>query len=112
MTNQALVVGSSGIVGSAVSRLLANEGWAVAGLARRPNQESGITPISADLLDPSALASQLGSVAPTHVFLTTWARQASEVENIRVNALMIRNVLEAVQASDSVRHVADRKSVV
>ncbi|WP_415844420.1 SDR family oxidoreductase [Stutzerimonas zhaodongensis] len=106
MTNQALVVGSSGIVGSAVSRLLADEGWAVAGLARRPNQESGVTPISADLLDPKALASALAEVSPTHIFLTTWARQASEAENIRVNAQMVRNVLEAVRASGSVRHVA------
>ena len=106
MTNQALVVGSSGIVGTAVSRLLAGEGWAVAGLARRPNEEAGVTPISADLLDPSSLAAKLSSVSPTHIFLTTWARQASEAENIRVNAQMIRNVLEAVRASGSVRHVA------
>lgn len=106
MTNQALVVGASGIVGSAVSRLLANEGWAVAGLARRPNAEAGVTPISADLLDPAALASALDGVSPTHIFLTTWARQASEAENIRVNAQMVRNVLEAVRSSHSVRHVA------
>lgn len=106
MTNQALVVGASGIVGSAVSRLLAKEGWAVAGLARRPNAETGITPISADLLNPSALAAALSGVSPTHLFLTTWARQASEAENIRVNAQMVRNVLEAVRPSGSVRHVA------
>ena len=106
MTNQALVVGSSGIVGTAVSRLLAGEGWAVAGLARRPNEEAGVTPISADLLDPSSLSAKLSSVSPTHIFLTTWARQASEAENIRVNAQMIRNVLEAVRGSGSVRHVA------
>ncbi|MBA1274176.1 SDR family oxidoreductase [Stutzerimonas azotifigens] len=106
MTNQALVVGSSGIVGTAVSRLLAQEGWAVAGLARRPNAEAGVTPISADLLDPSALRSKLSAVEPTHVFLTTWARQDSEAENIRVNAQMVRNVLEAVRPSGSVRHVA------
>jgi len=92
MTNQALVVGSSGIVGSAVSRLLAKEGWSVAGLARRPSEESGVTPISADLLDPTALSSALTDVSPTHLFLTTWARQTSEAENIRVNALMIRHV--------------------
>lgn len=106
MTNQALVVGASGIVGSAVSRLLADEGWAVAGLARRPTAEAGITPISADLQDPSALASALSALSPTHVFLTTWARQASEAENIRVNGQMVRNVLEAVRGSNSVRHVA------
>ena len=106
MTNQALVVGASGIVGSAVSRLLAGEGWAVAGLARRPSSEAGVTPVSADLLDPAALASALGGLSPTHVFLTTWARQSSEAENIRVNAQMIRNVLEAVRPAGSVQHVA------
>lgn len=106
MTNQALVVGASGIVGSAISRLLTKEGWAVAGLARRPNAEAGITPISADLLDPQALAAALSNVSPTHIFLSTWARQATEAENIRVNAQMVRNVLEAVRPAGSVRHVA------
>ncbi|MCQ4262169.1 NAD-dependent dehydratase [Stutzerimonas stutzeri] len=106
MTNQALVVGASGIVGTAVSRLLAEEGWAVAGLARRPIAEAGVTPISADLLDVPALSSGLSGVAPSHIFLSTWARQASEAENIRVNAQMVRNVLEAVRPSRSVRHVA------
>ena len=93
-------------MGSAVSSLLAKEGWPVAGLARRPSQESGVTPISADLLDPTALSSALADVSPTHLFLTTWARQATEAENIRVNAQMIRNVLEAVRSANSVRHVA------
>lgn len=106
MTNQALVVGASGIVGSALSRLLADEGWNVAGLARRPNTEAGVTPISADLLDPKALASALAGVSPTHVFLTTWARQASEAENLRVNAQMVRNLLEAVRPAGTLRHLA------
>ncbi|MBF6623222.1 MAG: SDR family oxidoreductase [Pseudomonas stutzeri] len=106
MTNQALVVGASGIVGSAISRLLTKEGWVVAGLARRPNAEAGITPISADLLNPQALAAALSNVSPTHIFLSTWARQATEAENIRVNAQMVRNVLEAVRPAGSVRHVA------
>lgn len=106
MTNHALVVGSSGIVGSAVSRLLASEGWQVSGLARRPNAEAGVSPVSADLLDPSTLAAALSTLSPTHVFLTTWSRQATEAENIRVNAQMVRNVLEAVRPAGSVRHVA------
>ena len=93
-------------MGSAVSSLLAKEGWAVAGLARRPSQESTVSPISVDLLDPAALSSALADVSPTHLFLTTWARQATEAENIRVNAQMIRNVLEAVRSANSVRHVA------
>lgn len=106
MKNQALVVGASGIIGSAVSHLLAEEHWAVAGLARRPDVAAGITPISADLLDPHQLKTALADIEPTHVFLTTWARQSSEAENIRVNAEMLRNVLDAVRRSGSVRHVA------
>ncbi len=106
MTNSALVVGSSGITGSAITRLLTEHNWPVAGLARRPQAEEGVKQISADLLDPAALAAALADLAPTHVFLTTWARQSSEAENIRVNALMVRNVLEALRPASSVRHVA------
>lgn len=106
MKHQALVVGSSGIIGSAVSQLLAKEGWSVAGIARRPTAEPGVKPISADLLDPERLTAALQDIAPTHVFLTTWARQSSEAENIRVNAQLVRNLLEAARASGSVRHVA------
>lgn len=106
MKNQALVVGASGIIGSAVSHLLAQQGWDVAGLARRPNKEAGITPVSADLLDPAQLKIALQTIQPTHVFLTTWARQATEADNIRVNAEMLRNLLNAVRPSGSVQHVA------
>lgn len=106
MTNQALVVGASGIVGSATARLLVSNGWNVAGLARRPSAEPGVRQVSADLLDPSALAAALQGLEPTHIFLTTWQRCESEAENIRVNAQMVRNVLTAVRPAGSVRHVA------
>lgn len=106
MTHHALVVGASGIVGSATSRLLADQGWQVTGLARNPKAADNITPLAADLLDPASLATALEGLKPTHVYLTTWARQATEAENIRVNAAMIRNVLDALRAAGSVRHVA------
>ena len=106
MNNSALVVGSSGIAGSAVSRELAGQQWHVSGLARRPRDETGVQSISADLQDPSALAEAVKGLKPTHVYLTPWARQATEAENIRVNALMIRNVLDALRPAASVRHVA------
>ncbi|WP_213881758.1 SDR family oxidoreductase [Pseudomonas sp. dw_358] len=106
MTPTALVVGSSGIVGSATARLLLAQGWTVAGLARRPSALPGLTPVSADLQDPAALSVALEGLAPSHVFLTTWSRQATEAENIRVNAAMVRNVLQALRPASSVRHVA------
>jgi nucleoside-diphosphate-sugar epimerase len=106
MKNQALVVGASGIIGSAMSHLLAKENWAVAGLARRPNAMAGVTPVCADLLDKDGLATALQGLEPTHVYLTTWARQASEAENIRVNAEMVRNLLDVLRPAGCVRHVA------
>jgi nucleoside-diphosphate-sugar epimerase len=104
--NKALIIGSTGIVGSATAQLLVDKGWQVAGLARRPAVHAGITPIAADLLDDHSTRRALAGVAPSHVYITTWSRQASEAENIRVNAAMVRHVLDAVGDAGSVKHVA------
>lgn len=106
MPHHALVVGASGIAGSAISQLLLERQWQVSGLARHPVEHPGLTPVSADLRDAASLSAALHGLHPTHVFLTTWSRQATEQDNIRVNAAMVRNVLEAVRPASSVRHVA------
>ncbi|BDA84043.1 NAD dependent epimerase/dehydratase [Aureimonas sp. SA4125] len=106
MIRTALVVGASGIAGSATARLLVEEGAEVLGLARNPQAQEGVTPIAADLLDPAALAKAVAGIRPDAVFITTWARQANEAENIRVNAAMVRNLLGALRPAGSVRHVA------
>ena len=106
MAKTALVVGTSGIVGSATAELLAQEGWDVVGLARSPIVPKGVKAISADLNDPTGLAAALAEVKPDSVFIATWSRQASERENIRVNGAMVRNLLNAVRPGGSVRHVA------
>ena len=106
MAGSALVVGASGIVGNNLARRLLKRGWQVHGLARRPPTDiDGLTPVAADLLDPAALRSALQGLKPTAVFISTWLRQQTEAENIRVNSAMVRNVLEAVAAAGSVRHV-------
>ncbi len=107
MTEQALIVGASGIVGNNLARQLAGKGWEVHGLARRPPLDiEGVQPVAADLLDPASLQAALQGLRPTQVFITTWLRQATEAENIRVNAAMVRNLLDAVSPAGSVRHVA------
>jgi nucleoside-diphosphate-sugar epimerase len=106
MAKTALVVGVSGIVGSATAALLAAEGWEVLGLARRPTPQTGVRPIAADLQDEASLAAALAEVRPEAVFITTWSRQATEAENIRVNAAMVRNLLDGLRPAGSVRHVA------
>ncbi|MGJ5175349.1 SDR family oxidoreductase [Bradyrhizobium oligotrophicum] len=107
MTNTALVVGASGIVGNTLARRLRERGWDVLGLARRPPTDvEGLRPIAADLLDPGALRNGLQGVTPSHVFLATWLRQPTEAENIRVNGAMVRNVLHALSEARSVKHAA------
>ena len=107
MQRTALVVGASGIGGSNLARELLAQGWTVYGLARRPATDiDGVRPVAADLLDPDGLAAALAGVAPTHVFITTWMRQDTEAENVRVNAAMVRNLLQALSDRKTVRHVA------
>jgi nucleoside-diphosphate-sugar epimerase len=106
MARTALVVGASGIVGSATAALLAGQGWTVHGLARRPVNQAGVVPVAADLQDPDGTAQALAGINPDAVFITTWLRQDSEAENIRVNSAMVRNLLDGLPAPTGPRHVA------
>jgi nucleoside-diphosphate-sugar epimerase len=79
----------------------------VFGLARRPLDDiEGVHAVVADLLDPVSIRAALTGLRPTHVFLTAWLRQPTEVENVRVNAAMVRNVLRGISCARSVSHVA------
>jgi nucleoside-diphosphate-sugar epimerase len=107
MDKIALIVGASGIVGSNLANELLANGWTTYGLARRPQTDlPGLLPVAADLLDPTSLETALANVAPTHVFLTSWMRNDTEAENIRVNGGMVRNLLAALASKKSVQHVA------
>ncbi len=106
MARTALVVGTSGIVGSATAALLIEQGWTVHGLARRPSDQPGVHPVAADLTDAAGTAAALKDLAPDAVFISTWSRQATEAENIRVNGAMVRNLLDGLRPAKSVRHVA------
>lgn len=103
---RALVVGSTGIVGQALTARLVADGWTTYGLSRSGRADAGVTPVTADLADPRALRTALDGVAPELVAITAWTRQATEAENIAVNGAAVRNVLAAVEPSGSVRHVA------
>ncbi|MEN2786661.1 SDR family oxidoreductase [Sphingomonas qilianensis] len=106
MAGTALVVGASGIVGSATAKLLVEQGWDVHGLARRPTAQDAVTGVAADLLDAAATKSALADLRPDAVFITTWLRQDNEAENIRVNAAMVRNLLDGLRPTEGPRHVA------
>lgn len=107
MKKIALVVGSSGIAGSVLAEKLIAGEWETYGLARRPTTENKeLKPLAADLLDLDSLKKALADVRPTHVYITTWMRNETEAENIRVNGLMVRNLLNALSEGKSVEHVA------
>ena len=107
MDKIALVVGASGITGSNLAEKLIAQGWKSYGLARNPKTDiEGLRPVTADLLNLESLNRALADIAPTHVFITSWMRNETEAENIRVNSLMVRNLLDALSPKKSVHHVA------
>lgn len=107
MSNTALIVGATGIVGQNLAARLLAEGWVVHGLARRPREGvDGVLPIAADLLDVEALRVALSGLRPSHVYFCSWMRQATEAENCRVNSAMVRNLFAALSEPAQVRHAA------
>ena len=102
----ALIAGVTGIAGNNLADHLLSLGWSVYGLARNPRRDTAIKPVAADLQNVDSLKTALAGVNPTHVFITTWLRQANEIENIRVNKAMVRNLLASLEGPKSVQHVA------
>ena len=103
----ALIAGVTGIVGlNLAAHLTAQDDWTVYGLARKPSASADFRPLAADLLRPDDLRTVLEGLQPTHVFITTWLRQPTEAENIKVNSAMVRNLLNVLSRAGSVRHVA------
>ena len=107
MPPTALIAGVTGIVGNNLAHQLLSNGWQVHGLARHPSADiKRVNFMAAALLDPLALRTAVADLAPTHVFITTWLRQPTEKENIRVNSAMVRNLLEAIIPSGTLEHAA------
>ncbi|MDY0945223.1 SDR family oxidoreductase [Frigoribacterium sp. CFBP9039] len=101
----ALVVGASGITGTALVEQLTRDGWDVLALSRRASSAPGVTGIAADLLSAESLATALADVQPTHVFFAAWQKRDTEAENIEVNGGMVRDLLAALEHAP-VQHVS------
>ncbi|MFZ3583027.1 SDR family oxidoreductase [Loktanella sp. DJP18] len=105
--NIALIVGATGLSGSYTGRHLKDAGWTVVTLSRSAvDLDFSDRHIAADLEDAAGAHAALAAAHDvTHVFYCTWSRQASEDENVRVNAAMIRNLFDGI-ADAPVQHAA------
>ncbi|CAD6213689.1 unnamed protein product [Miscanthus lutarioriparius] len=104
----ALVVGSTGIVGTSLIDILSlpetpGGSWKVYALSRRPPppwslpSSSSLTHIHVHLTDSAAVADALAPLTDiTHVFYVAWSPRATEAENREANSAMLRNVLSVV----------------
>ena len=107
MNKIALVVGVTGIIGNTLADKLISRRWTTYGLARTPDtKKENLISVPADLLSEYSLRVALQDISPTHVFITSWMRNETEAENIRVNSLMVRNLLNVLSEKKSVQHVA------
>jgi len=105
--NIALVVGATGITGSNLAEELISQGWTTYGLSRNPKDTiKNLIPIQADLLNIQSLENALEGISPTHIYFTTWMRNDTEEENIRVNSALVRNLLDVLSQKKSVKHGA------
>ena len=107
MKRHALIAGVSGIIGRHLAEhLIATGKWTVTGISRHKHDlPKGVRHIAVDLTDVETTKAALKKVAATDVFITTWMRQATEAENCRVNAGMVRNLLAAMEGK-KIKHAA------
>ena len=105
--NTALIVGATGLSGSYTGRRLKKEGWTAVSVSRSDTDLPwSDRHIAVDLSDAKSSKTALAAASDvTHAFLCIWSREANEEENVRVNAQMIRNLLDGLDNAP-IQHVA------
>jgi nucleoside-diphosphate-sugar epimerase len=105
MDRTALVVGVTGIAGYNTAQALLANGWRVVGLSRSRRYEiPGVEHVYGDVTDVDSVIEAVSGRTVTHLFFTTWSRQATEAENCRVNGAMLANTLEAMGRTAALQH--------
>lgn len=104
----ALVIGPTGAIGSALVQALDGAGgWGIFGMSRTaPSQGARFRHLAANLMDADTVRSALADAPPvTHVFYAARAPHGEGgVENVDGNLAMLANVVEAVQGP-TLQHV-------
>jgi nucleoside-diphosphate-sugar epimerase len=111
-----LVAGAGGLVGRAViDHYLADGGWKVIALSRRPPEPpTGATHLAVDLTDAAACRARLGEISDvTRIVYAALFEKPNltegwlEFDQIAVNLAMLTNLFDAVEPGNpTLRHVA------
>jgi nucleoside-diphosphate-sugar epimerase len=107
MSKVAFIAGTTGAAATRLVEELVRQNWRVVGASRNPPQgtaDSQVTYVRADLMDPSGLKLALSPYRQiTHLFFTARAsHEETGVEPVEENVAMLRNVLDAVEATSQV----------
>ena len=110
MTQRALVIGATGMVGSRLVEALVGSGFSVIGLCRSPHHPSTkqVEYLAADLLDYEVSQNIKSKVRDiTHVFYAARASHGEgKVEPIEENVTILKNVVELVdQYAPQLEHI-------
>jgi len=104
----ALIAGASGLVGRSIAAWLAGfGGWEVIGLARKPRAADRMQWVAADLTDAADCRCRLaGLKSVTHLFYAArFDHPEGKPESVGINAAMLRNVVDALDAAAGLKHV-------
>ncbi|MEX0346060.1 MAG: SDR family oxidoreductase [Rhizobiaceae bacterium] len=105
--NTALIVGATGLSGSYAGRLFKDRGWNVVSVSRSVvDLPWSDRHVAVDLTDAASSKATLAAADDvTHIFFCIWSMQANEEENVRVNAMMVRNLFDGL-VDAPIKHAA------
>ena len=112
MDKRILIVGATGLVGSAATHHFSSRpGWEVTALSRRPPADRGVQHLAVDLKDSDASREAFKQAKPfTHVLYAALHEEDNLEASWRsrgqqeVNLTMLRNVLDGVEAGGRLQH--------
>jgi len=111
MGKTALVVGASGIVGSATAQLLVEQSWSVLGLARNPMPQEGVIPVPAvDEVGPGAALDVVVAVAAVDGVAASGNVGGAIAAEVVVSPAAVDRVV-AASADDDIGRVVTGKCV-
>lgn len=105
MNRTALVVGITGIGGQNSAKALQDSGFEVIGLSRSVRDPvPGVEHVQADVLDAESMHRALAGRDISHLVFTSWQRQDTEADNIRVNGAMLATTLDVLGQTTQLEH--------